>query len=115
VPASVSGIRPPRFLVMGQFALVGASGLVVNQILLWLLVSRGHLHYLVAAILATQESTTWNYALVEVGTVGGSARPSRPLPLHGQVDHYRCTAWAARVTAASKAAGLVMTLGSCWS
>jgi dolichol-phosphate mannosyltransferase len=65
LPASVPGIKPPRFLVMGRFALVGASGLVVNQVLLWSLVSRGHLHYLLAATLATQGSTTWNYALVE--------------------------------------------------
>jgi putative flippase GtrA len=43
---------------MGRFALVGASGLVVNQVPLWSPVSRGHLHYLIAAVLATQGSTT---------------------------------------------------------
>jgi len=56
---------PLRSLVIGKFALVGATGLLVNQALLWSMVSVGHLHYLVGAILATQGSTMWNYALVE--------------------------------------------------
>ncbi len=54
-----------RSMTMGRFALVGASGLVVNQILLWALVARLHLHYLPAAGLATQGSTTWNFILTE--------------------------------------------------
>jgi putative flippase GtrA len=48
-----------------RFALVGLSGVVVNEIALAILVGRGHLNYLVAAVLATQCSTLWNFALVE--------------------------------------------------
>jgi dolichol-phosphate mannosyltransferase len=58
-------LLPLRALAIGRFAMVGASGLIVNQVLLWSLVSIGHLHYLLAAVLATQGSTSWNYALVE--------------------------------------------------
>jgi dolichol-phosphate mannosyltransferase len=58
-------LLPLRSLVIGKFALVGASGLLVNQVLLWSMVSILDLHYLVGAILATQGSTAWNYALVE--------------------------------------------------
>jgi dolichol-phosphate mannosyltransferase len=48
------------------FGLVGASGLVVNTVALWwfhtqLLTG----HYLLAATLATQVSTVWNFALTE--------------------------------------------------
>jgi len=53
-------------LVIGRFALVGASGLAVNQALLWSMVGAFRLNYLVGAIIATQGSTTWNYALVEM-------------------------------------------------
>jgi dolichol-phosphate mannosyltransferase len=59
-------LLPLRALAIGRFAMVGASGLIVNQVLLWSLVSIGHLHYLLAAVLATQGSTSWNYALVEL-------------------------------------------------
>ncbi len=38
----------------------GLTGLVVNTVAFWLLVRFGHLHYLVAAAVATQVSTTWN-------------------------------------------------------
>jgi dolichol-phosphate mannosyltransferase len=83
-PASgqrLEGLRarlgPLRSLAIGRFALVGASGLVVNQLLLWSLVSLGHLHYLIAAIVATQGSTTWNFALVEGWVFPGRGTRSR--------------------------------------
>jgi dolichol-phosphate mannosyltransferase len=50
---------------MGRFALVGLSGLVVNQLLLWGQVERLGFHYLAAAVVATQGSTLWNFALTE--------------------------------------------------
>jgi dolichol-phosphate mannosyltransferase len=61
----LAGLSRLRSLVIGKFALVGASGLVVNQALLWSMADRGHLHYLAGAALATQGSTTWNYTLME--------------------------------------------------
>ncbi len=55
----------PSSIAMGRFAVVGASGLVVNQVFLWAGVAGLHLHYLVGAIVATQGSTTWNFLLAE--------------------------------------------------
>jgi dolichol-phosphate mannosyltransferase len=49
----------------GRFATVGATGLVVNTLLLAFLAGRVGIYYIVAAILATQGSTLWNYVLTE--------------------------------------------------
>ncbi len=48
------------------FATVGASGLVVNTIAFWLILHFTHMPYLLAAALATQVSTTWNFAGMEI-------------------------------------------------
>src|SRR5204863_984406 len=45
----------------GRFALVGATGLAVNTIVLAALVELGGLNYVLAAALATQGSTLWNF------------------------------------------------------
>lgn len=47
------------------FAVVGASGIIVNQAALWALVELAGLHYVWGAIIATQCSTTWNFLLNE--------------------------------------------------
>jgi dolichol-phosphate mannosyltransferase len=48
------------------FGLVGLSGIVVNSAALWLLhLHVLHMHYLVAAALATQVSTLWNFTLTD--------------------------------------------------
>ena len=62
--ASVSlRLRSLRLVVFG---LVGLSGLVVNSVALWALhVGVLHVHYLVAAVLATQASTAWNFVLTD--------------------------------------------------
>jgi dolichol-phosphate mannosyltransferase len=52
-------------LLLSRFALVGASGLVVNQALLWSAVSIGHINYVIGAVAATQGSTTWNFLLLD--------------------------------------------------
>ena len=66
VQASQVGAQPPnkvtRFV---GFAVVGASGLVVNQVALWFLTSKVGVYYLLSAVVATQISTIWNFALVE--------------------------------------------------
>lgn len=61
-----------RKLVSGsQFATVGALGLVVNQVLLWLLVDVAHIgHLLLAAAIATQGSTTFNFIGTESWVYG---------------------------------------------
>jgi dolichol-phosphate mannosyltransferase len=44
---------------------VGATGIAVNQLLLWAGVEMGGLHYALAAVVATQGSTSWNFGLNE--------------------------------------------------
>jgi dolichol-phosphate mannosyltransferase len=48
-----------------QFVLVGASGLVVNQAAFWVFHDRLGIFAGLAAVLSTQLSTVWNFALVE--------------------------------------------------
>ena len=48
------------------FAVVGATGILVNQAALWMQVRYAGINYAVAAILATQVSTTWNFSLNEL-------------------------------------------------
>jgi len=50
------------------FGLVGASGIIVNLALTWLLADQRtlHINYVLAAALATQGSTTWNFLLNEL-------------------------------------------------
>lgn len=57
--------------IMG-FALVGASGIIVNQALLWGQVRFLGVNYLVAAVVATQGSTTWNFSLNELWVFRGA-------------------------------------------
>jgi putative flippase GtrA len=58
-----------RMGVMGfrfaGFTLVGASGLLVNMALFWALAVQANINYLLAAVLATQGSTLWNFLLNE--------------------------------------------------
>jgi putative flippase GtrA len=49
----------------GRFTVVGATGLVVNTLLLALFADVAGVYYVVAAILATQGSTLWNFCLTE--------------------------------------------------
>jgi putative flippase GtrA len=50
---------------IGSFGLVGLSGIAVNQLVMWGLVERGHINYLIAAVLASAGSTTSNFVLTE--------------------------------------------------
>lgn len=47
------------------FALVGASGIFVNSLALYLVTDKLHIYYLVSAALATVASTVWNFSLTE--------------------------------------------------
>ena len=55
-----------RAIAAGRFGLVGLSGLVVNQAMLAGFVELGGIGYALASILATQGSTTWNFALTDL-------------------------------------------------
>lgn len=64
--------HPPEEVTSGRmrtafgFAVVGATGIFVNQVALWLQVRYLGINYAVAAIVATQASTTWNFSLNEL-------------------------------------------------
>jgi dolichol-phosphate mannosyltransferase len=47
------------------FGLVGTSGVVVNQTIMWLLVARFHVNYVLAGAIATVGSTSSNFLLTE--------------------------------------------------
>jgi dolichol-phosphate mannosyltransferase len=49
----------------GAFGLVGLTGIGVNQLLLAALVDGAHVNYLLAAVLASGGSSTWNFLLTE--------------------------------------------------
>ncbi len=60
------------------FGLVGLSGVAVNTAALWMFSQPGQHHYLVAAVLATEFSTTWNFLLTETLVFRG-AKPGTVL------------------------------------
>jgi dolichol-phosphate mannosyltransferase len=64
---------------MGRFGLVGVSGLVVNTLLLALLTDAIGLWYVVAAVLATQGSTLWNFVLSDRWVFRGRQHTLGPL------------------------------------
>ncbi|MEU8228280.1 glycosyltransferase family 2 protein [Actinoplanes sp. NPDC048967] len=50
---------------MLAFALIGVSGLLPNQLALWLLAHVAGVHYLAAAVLANMIAVGWNFALTD--------------------------------------------------
>jgi len=63
-----------RIAAGGRFLAVGLLGIGVNQLLLWAVVEGTHVHYLLAAILASQGSTAFNFAGVELWVFGERRR-----------------------------------------
>jgi putative flippase GtrA len=55
----------------GRFSVVGATGLVVNTVLLAAFTGVAGIYYAAAAILATQGSTLWNFVLTEKWVFAG--------------------------------------------
>ena len=62
------------------FAAVGLTGLVVNLGVMWVLADPRALHvnYLVAAVLSTQLSSTWNFVLIDNLVYRGPKRLTAP-------------------------------------
>ena len=69
-------VQPFRHLV--PFALVGASGLLVNSAILGLATEVGHIYYLASTVLATIGSTLLNFALTEIWVFRDRRRPGWP-------------------------------------
>jgi putative flippase GtrA len=57
---------PASFGPFIRFCLVGASGIVVNEGVLWLATSVFGVYYLYSTAVATLVSSSWNFALTEV-------------------------------------------------
>jgi dolichol-phosphate mannosyltransferase len=57
--------RPEATGRLLRFGAIGLSGLVVNEALLALLTERAQLYYLASAVISTQASILWNFALTE--------------------------------------------------
>ena len=53
------------FLRLAGFALVGASGILVNSVALYVGTDKLHIYYLLSAGIATVASTLWNFILTE--------------------------------------------------
>ncbi len=67
---------------LSRFALVGLSGLAVNQLALLLLTETLGLHYLLSAVAATQLSSSWNFIATERWAFRGRQ------PLHSALTRY---------------------------
>lgn len=85
VKRSSAGDSLQRLRRMVAFGLVGVSGLVVNTGVLWLLTRApmNH-HYLWAAVIATEFSTTWNFVLTELAVFRGK----KPGTLRGRATRF---------------------------
>lgn len=55
-----------HLLRLAAFGAAGASGVLPNLAVMWLLVDRLHVHYLPAAVAATEVAICWNFALVDL-------------------------------------------------
>lgn len=74
------GLRPTSAGTRAAgFAAVGTTGLVVNLAVMWLLADPATLalNYIVAAVLATQISSTWNFLLTDGLVYGGPKRHTK--------------------------------------
>jgi putative flippase GtrA len=63
-----------RVTAGGRFLVVGLLGIGVNQLLLWVFVEAFGVFYLLAAVLASQGSTAFNFAGVESWVFHGAGR-----------------------------------------
>ena len=62
---------PPRLITLARFLLVGLSGIAVNEVAYISLVEKAAVWFVLAAIISTQISTTWNFLGNEVWTFSG--------------------------------------------
>ena len=64
---------------LGRFGVVGATGLVVNTVVLAALTDLVGLYYVAAAVFATQASTLWNFVFTELWVFSDRAQRRRAL------------------------------------
>ncbi|MGH2605475.1 MAG: GtrA family protein, partial [Anaerolineales bacterium] len=110
-PQPASGrhfFSPKTGLSLIGFLAVGASGIVVNTLLLAAFAESAGIHYLVSAVLATQGSTLWNFALHQALIF--RSRPARRTLL-GRLGRYLLVNNAALLPRAPMLAALVAWFG----
>jgi len=66
---------------LAGFGAVGASGVLPNLATMWLLVSVLRVHYLPAAVAATEVAVAWNFVLVDLVLYRGRRGRTRPARL----------------------------------
>jgi dolichol-phosphate mannosyltransferase len=68
-----------RSLRLALFIVIGVTGLIVNQLVLWGVTDGAGTHYLISAIIATQVSSAWNFGLTErvIFDASGNGRARR--------------------------------------
>lgn len=86
-----------------KFLLVGASGVVVNMVVFWLLLHLGRVHYLYAGVVAGLTSTFTNFVLNNAFTWADRREGARSVFLHRLGKYYVAT-WA----------GYLVYLGLLW-
>lgn len=62
----VAAVRRLPLVRFAGFALVGLSGVAPNLFVTWLLVDVARVHYLVAAVVATEVAIGWNFVLMDL-------------------------------------------------
>src|SRR3970040_609042 len=101
-------VSPETGLTLLGFLACGASGILVNTVLLAFLAEVMEIHYLVSAVLATQGSTLWNFALHQALVF--RSRPAGRTLL-GRLGRYLLVNNAALLPRAPMLAGLVTWFG----
>ena len=75
--ASTFAGKLPTLRRTARFAAVGVLGMVVNELVLWLLVHQGVTDYVIGAVIATQVAIMFNFVLSDVWVFANAA--TRPL------------------------------------
>jgi dolichol-phosphate mannosyltransferase len=78
------------------FVLVGASGIFVNSVVLYLVTSRLNIYYLISVVIATVASTVWNFTLTEYWVYRAAHHPEGRLRRFGLFSVMNLAALALR-------------------
>jgi dolichol-phosphate mannosyltransferase len=62
-------------LRLAGFVIVGASGIFINSIVLYLVTARLNIYYLISVVIATVASTIWNFTLTEFWVYRAAQHP----------------------------------------
>jgi Predicted membrane protein len=69
--SKVGALTPPRLAALAKFLIVGLSGIAVNELVYVGMVHRLAIWFVIAAIVSTEASTTWNFLGNELWAFSG--------------------------------------------